>query len=587
MHEELKNQFPEMVKKKLVWILIAFVFVTILFTIGWGTQNEIHNVGKSKYQLNIVPNTDLSYIKESNTIKEAKEIKLKNFKRYIGREANEKGLKNIKDNIRRKLDDIKLDYIRHNTPWKVKEIKFKNIRYDTGKGAKEIRLKSVRDNAGRAAKRLGLKNIRYNARRNKNKLELKNIRHIIWRKVEGVDLKNTKLSTKGKASKMELKNLRNNFGRKGKKKELMNAIKKVEEMELENLRNNIGRNAKKIDFMNAKRNAIGRNAKKIEFMNIKRNVIWKGKDGELNAQRKVKETELKNITIRVGKQRGILVYRVLKTQTKCNLATVVISGCKKTKHATGKIELITSFIDFVRSKVYRQTIGGIIYNDDVIEARQMEILDVLQDNLLHPVVERVHMLVWERGTAEYIRSLPLKNSEKLTLRITGKDVGLKEQLLYASECLTDRIIAISNQDNKIGKGWNNTEYHKILRDNDIMYALTRHSPIETNCTWLNDIGTCDDGEVHISTHDTFVLRARKWNAQVFDEISSITPDMLGMENLFMWFFQKKLKYRVLNPCKTLYVYHHHCVPIRGANRPRVNTGGRSVFIDFSDRLNAT
>ena len=279
----------------------------------------------------------------------------------------------------------------------------------------------------------------------------------------------------------------------------------------------------------------------------------------------------------------MLVYRVLRAMEKYNLATVILSGCKETKQATGKIELITGFIDFIRNNAYRRTIGDVANRNDVIEARQMEVLDVLQSNLLHPVIERVHMLVWDKETAEYIRSLPLKNSEKLMLRIIGKDVGLKEQFLYASECLSDRIIAISNQDNKIGKGWDNTEYHQILKSKDIMYALTTHSPIETNCTWLNDIGTCS--RWHISTHDTFVLCAKNWNAKIFSELSSITPDMMGMENLLILVFQNKLKYRILNPCKTLYVHHHHCVPVRGANRPRVNTGGRSVWIDFTDRLN--
>ena len=37
------------------------------------------------------------------------------------------------------------------------------------------------------------------------------------------------------------------------------------------------------------------------------------------------------------------------------------------------------------------------------------------------------------------------------MRVVGKDFGLKQQLLYASECLSDKVIAIANQDNKCGK----------------------------------------------------------------------------------------------------------------------------------------
>ena len=586
-----KSQFPEMGRKEVVWILIAVVVVQIILVIRWGKQSGKDKADNSKYRSTIVPSAGLNYVKKPSKIKEARGMKLKNLKLHIGRKASEKELKSIGDNIGRKVSGIEGDNIKHDTLRKVKEMKFRKIWHDVGKDAKELRLKNVRHNVGSDAEMVQLENIRYNTRRNENIMELKNIRHIIGGKAEGMELKNTRDNTKGKGNEMALKNFENNIGRKTKEMELMNAIERAKEVESEHFRNSAGRNAKRMEFMNVKRNAIGR-GKGVKVKNFRHGTGRSTEKMELkkiknNARPKVEEMDFKNIIIRVGKQRGMLVYRVLKAQKKYNLATVVVSGCKETKHATGKIELITSFIDFARNNAYMRTIEDLVNRPDVIEARQMEVLDVLQGNLLHPVIERVHMLVWEKDTAEYIRSLPLKNSEKLILRVTGKDVGLKEQLLYASECLSNRIIAISNQDNKIGKGWNNTEYHQVLRENNVMYALTRHSPIETNCTWLNDIGTCDYSEWQISTHDTFVLLAKKWKAQVFNEISSITPDMLGMENLFMWFFQNKLKYRILNPCKRLYVHHHHCVPIRGANRPRVNNGDRSVFIDFTDRLNIT
>ena len=306
----------------------------------------------------------------------------------------------------------------------------------------------------------------------------------------------------------------------------------------------------------------------------------KSKDG--------KGIKLKSAVIRVGRDQGVFAYQVYSPISAVNKATMLLDGCRELKNTTDKVAVITSFIDFFRNAKYRQTIGDLALNDtvnnDIIEARQMEVLNVLQENLLHPMIERIHMLVWDKETADYIRSLYLKNSERLILQVVGKDVGLKEQLLYASKCLTNRIIVITNQDNKLGKGWDNTDYHRILKENDIMYALTRHSPIKTNCTWLRYLGTCDDGVKHIGSHDTFVLRAKRWNEDVFNGLNSITPDKLGMENLFIWFFKNKLKYRVLNPCKSLFVHHHHCVPIRGVNRPRVNTGGRSVSVEFSDKL---
>ena len=174
-----------------------------------------------------------------------------------------------------------------------------------------------------------------------------------------------------------------------------------------------------------------------------------------------------------------ITYHVYKSTGTINKATLLFGTCKKVENATNTIELITSFIDLVRNEEYRQSIGELaednILNKKVIVVRQMEVLDVLQDNLLLLIVGRIHVLVWNKDTAAYILTLPLRHSEKLILQVMGKDVGLKEQLLYASQCLTDRIIAITNQDNKLRKGWDNTEYHRILKENDIMYALTRHS----------------------------------------------------------------------------------------------------------------
>ena len=136
------------------------------------------------------------------------------------------------------------------------------------------------------------------------------------------------------------------------------------------------------------------------------------------------------------------------------------NGCKATQHADDKIKLFTGFIDFVRDKKYLQSTGELAHktqsNNEKIEARQMEIIDVLQSNLLHSAIQNIHMIVWDIETAGYLNLLALQRSEKLILQVISKDVRLTEELLYTSECLAGRVTAITNQDSKIGKGWNNT-----------------------------------------------------------------------------------------------------------------------------------
>ena len=129
--------------------------------------------------------------------------------------------------------------------------------------------------------------------------------------------------------------------------------------------------------------------------------------------------------------------------------------------------------------------------------------------------------------------------------------------------------------------------HTLLRQSNFSLdpPLTRHSALESNCTsqW-----SCDDGDIYVGSHDTFVLKPlMEWTESTFSELKGISPDLYGMENLLMWFFQTKLDYRVLNPCKILFVHHHHCVPIRGLNRHRVNNNYRSLTVGYSDRLGSS
>ena len=292
------------------------------------------------------------------------------------------------------------------------------------------------------------------------------------------------------------------------------------------------------------------------------------------------------------------VYKVFEPIAGGNNALIVEKNCHQptTLQNESKVELITGFVDLLRNPYYRKIFGNISYASDeadnrIIKAREMELVNVLQLNLLHPMLENIHILVWSRDTADFLKSLNLKNSEKLIIRIIGGDVGLKEQLLYASECLTGKVVAITNQDNTIGKGWDNKDYLRILKEKRVMYALTRHSIMtdvrgqESNCTWTQRRGNnCDKGGAYLGSHDTFILQAKKWNSTLLNELNDVTPDKPGMENLFLWFFKVKMDYTVLNPCQVLFVHHHHCVPIRGANRPRINKDDKSLSVGFTNKL---
>ena len=314
--------------------------------------------------------------------------------------------------------------------------------------------------------------------------------------------------------------------------------------------------------------------------------LWKSSEKAIKIEVPLERT----IRVRNGNLNSNIsfTYKVYKPMHSFNNATFVMEGCSSREN-TDKFVLITGFID-LKSNTYRRTLGNLAdsseENNAKIEARLMEVIDVLQSNLNHTLIDEIHILVRDRETAEYLHSLPLKRSEKLVLRVVNEDVGLKCQLIYAARCLPGQYVAITNQDNKVGKGWD-LPWRKVIGDSSTVYALTRHPALNSNCTKYSKHGTCDDGEIYFGSHDTFVVKAMKeWSESTFQELKGISPDLPGMENLFIWFFQTKMKYRVLNPCKLLFVHHHHCVPIRGTNRHRVNSGGRSAVIGFSDNLQA-
>eukprot|EP00795_Rhopilema_esculentum_P005606 gene5606-10812_t len=174
-------------------------------------------------------------------------------------------------------------------------------------------------------------------------------------------------------------------------------------------------------------------------------------------------------------------YKFYEPMHSFNKATFVMEGCSSREN-TEKFVLITGFID-LKSKTYRKTLGNLAVaseeNNAQIEARLMEVVDVLQSNLNYALIDEIHVLVRDRETAEYLHSLPLKRSERLVLRVVNEDVGLKCQLLYAARCLPGQLVAITNQDNKIGKGWD-LPWRQVIRDPRTMYALTRHSSLNPN-----------------------------------------------------------------------------------------------------------
>eukprot|EP00794_Sanderia_malayensis_P012709 gene12710-14014_t len=260
-------------------------------------------------------------------------------------------------------------------------------------------------------------------------------------------------------------------------------------------------------------------------------------------------------------------------------------------NGSGDFTVITNFIylwhmDY-RNKIY---IGhGLPLNDTWIQARINEVLNVLAINLNHPQIQQIHILVREREAIDYLRRLPLRNSHKMFIRLTNDTIDMRTQIKYAGHCLKGRVVAICHQDNQFGQGWDKFQ-PAIMQNNKVMYALTRRTlakglHFSESCEGKNPAANCDPGYPYLGSHDVFVFHVKnEFTPELLKPLDEVTPELYGMENVVIWTFDKKFKFRVLNPCRILYVHHHHCISIRNKDKKRVNKAENTGYAGFTDQL---
>ncbi len=230
---------------------------------------------------------------------------------------------------------------------------------------------------------------------------------------------------------------------------------------------------------------------------------------------------------------------------------------------------------------------GLKVNESIIAARNMEVINVLASNLNHRSIEEIHILVQKPEVAEYLRRLPIENSQKVVIQVMEASVEMKTQIDYAGQCLNDTIVAISHQDNLYGKGWDKLR-PEILRKKRLLYSITRHTSGTVPCKGSNIPSNCDPGTPYVGSHDVFMYHVKeKFSAERLKPMEEVTPNIYGMENVLMFVFRVRLNYTILNPCQVLIVHHQHCISVREPGRIEIGWGekGRARhFSGFTDKL---
>ena len=247
----------------------------------------------------------------------------------------------------------------------------------------------------------------------------------------------------------------------------------------------------------------------------------------------------------------------------------------------GLFHLVTTFVPFDHEDVRKGLlINGLPPTDQEIKARMDEVFECLRRNLENQLVSHVHVLVMRKSTIRRLKMLDFKFIHKLVIHNNFASPSIKDNIDYATKYLKRKMVILLHQDNFLGPGWGKVN-SRVLRENRLMYALTRH-PV--NCSASYASAHCGEGYPYIGSHDIFVFYVRgDITADKLAELD-VPPNSSGMENVLLWIFKERLGYKVLNPCKVLKVYHQHCIPVRDNWRKRINRNGLNGGAPFTYKL---
>jgi len=195
-------------------------------------------------------------------------------------------------------------------------------------------------------------------------------------------------------------------------------------------------------------------------------------------------------------------------------------------------------------------------DDDWAVQRQKEVTYCLQQNLLSPHVEKVHILSESEHHASYVKSLNLSMAGKLVFQTLGRRVRYKDSFLYASMNLIGKNGMIMNADCYVGKGFEHLD-NNILRKKT-MYSLTRHGPpAKSGLCSVPDM--CGPNYPYQGSHDAWVFRLLSpLPDEVLDHIDYM-PHLGGIEQVLMFYFRTSGGFTIKNPCKILHIVHYHCL----------------------------
>ena len=182
-------------------------------------------------------------------------------------------------------------------------------------------------------------------------------------------------------------------------------------------------------------------------------------------------------------------------------------------------------------------------------------------NLNHPLIKNLYILVQHNESVRFLQNIDFKNSSKLVIVLSENGITVKDCFTYIAACLQGEIAMLTNSDITVGEGFEKVD-PALLRENKLMYALTRHSTYDK-------YGICDV-KLFVGCVDSFLFYVRQFKSTDFNLLSISQRNEPGLEQVIMYMFHREFGWKVINPCKILKTYHQHQVPAKNYKGKPIN-----------------
>lgn len=232
--------------------------------------------------------------------------------------------------------------------------------------------------------------------------------------------------------------------------------------------------------------------------------------------------------------------------------------------------------------------GYNVTNSTLVKLREQEYVDCLRQTLRRVGVAKIYLL---SDQPNYLRLRLTQdfniNATKIQFEKSNTNPTYRDLFQFASDNLQNKLAFIVNSDNFLGEGFDRINMTFWRMAPNVTYALTRHAlPNAPPGCKMGPRGYCDHKDSYYDSHDGFLFYINRPFPEVFLKELSFPSHACGSENVVIWTFQKKLNFKVANPCRRLDLYHNHCTELRAPDkvRTKVNKGrvrhGMAGFTDW-------